>query len=166
MKKEKNAANVCDSLPVLDIQVPADTLELNMVLRPVEPVNGEPQYWPLFEQNNPEEHFGNMDFHFGGRGGKVKIKLTLDLSAVPGRDLEFTRSTSRKADGLLALTPDFKHQFTAKAKRVDGKYTQLVITVKDKETQPDNFAFYWLCETVDGGMHFVSGDPNARIEPQ
>ncbi|WP_299595339.1 hypothetical protein [uncultured Microbulbifer sp.] len=157
--------NYCDTLPVLDIQVPAEGVEIDMMLRPVEPEDGVAQYWPFYEACNPNELFGNMDFHFGGRGGKVKIKLTLDLSAVPERDLEFALSTGRKLDGLLALSPDFKHQFKANAKRVDGRYTQLNITVKDQDDKPDNFSFYWLCESVDGGMHFVSGDPNAKIDP-
>ncbi|AQQ66759.1 hypothetical protein Mag101_03220 [Microbulbifer agarilyticus] len=157
--------NYCDSLPSLDIQVPADDIDISMVLRPVEPVDGVPQYWPFYEADNPEELFGNMDFHFGGRGGKVKIKLTLDLSSVPGRDIEFALSTSRKLDGILALSPDFKHQFKTTAQRINGRYTELSIVVKDKEHIPDNFSFLWLCETVGEGMHFVSGDPRIIIIP-
>lgn len=157
--------NYCDSLPVLDVQVPAEGIEIDMMLRPVEPKDGVPQYWPFYEKCNPNELFGNMKFHFGGLGGKVIIKLKLDFSAVPGRDLEFALSTSRKLDGILALSSDFKHQFMTTAKRVDGRYTELKIVIKDKDNKPDNFKFLWLCESVDGGMHFVSGDPQAQYEP-
>ncbi|MCQ3828951.1 hypothetical protein HXX02_05810 [Microbulbifer elongatus] len=158
--------NYCDSLPELVVDVPAEGMEIDMMLRPVEPENGTAQYWPFYEKCNPNELFGNMDFKFGGRGGKVVINLTLDLSAVPGRDLEFALSTNRKLDGILALSPDFKHQFKTTAKRVNGRYTELKIVIKDKENKPDNFNFLWLCEAVDGGMHFVSGDPRALIEPR
>ncbi|WP_231758318.1 hypothetical protein [Microbulbifer elongatus] len=157
--------NYCDSLPELVVDVPAEGIEIDMMLRPVEPENGTAQYWPFYEKCNPNELFGNMDFKFGGRGGKLVINLTLDLSAVPGRDLEFALSTNRKLDGILALSPDFKHQFKTTAKRVNGRYTELKIVIKDKENKPDNFKFLWLCEAVDGGMHFVSGDPRAKLEP-
>ncbi|WP_153039115.1 hypothetical protein [Microbulbifer sp. Q7] len=156
--------NYCGSLPVLDVVVPEEGIEFSMVLQPVPPKDGASQYWPLFEVSNPNELFGNMKFHFRENSGVVKINLTLDVSKVPGRDLEFAISTSRKLDGLLALSPDFRHQFIARAKRVDGRYTKLKITIKDKEHIQDNFSFLWLCETVDGGMHYVSGDPDIQVD--
>ncbi|MCH9691899.1 MAG: hypothetical protein K0U59_07540 [Gammaproteobacteria bacterium] len=165
MIKEEVQKN-CDQLPVLQWQVPKNGLELNMILRPEEAVKGVAQYWPFYLENNPGEEFGHMAFRFGGRGGKVSITLTLDLSAVPGRDLEFCRSTNRNLDGLLALSPDFKHQFRAKAKRIDAKYTQLNIFIKDNAKIPDKFSFLWLCESVDTGMHFVSGDPGVHLDPE
>jgi len=157
--------SICDELPVLECDVPEEGLKLDLVLRPVEPVDGAPQYWPLYNAGNPEEHFGNMLFRIAGKG-VVTLKITLDLSAVPGRDLEFTRCRRGNLDGIIALSPDFRHQFKSRAKSVDGEYTKLVIKIRDKEHIPDNFSFLWLCEDSETGMHFVSGDPNAKIEPE
>ncbi|MFC6978143.1 hypothetical protein [Microbulbifer taiwanensis] len=107
-----------------------------------------------------------MRFRFGGNRGLVKLTITLDLSAVPGRELEFSNCGRGRLDGIIALSPDFRHQFWSRARRVRGEYTKLVIWIRDREDIPDNFAFLWLCEDVDTGMHFVSGDPMVRYEPE
>jgi hypothetical protein len=163
---DEEVAPNCSELPVLDCEVPKEGLQLALTLKPVEAVNGAAQYWPLFNADNPGEQFGNLCFHFGGNKGKVTLKVTLDLSAVPGRDLEFSRSRNGNLDGLVALSPDFRHQFKAKARRVNGKYTELEIRIRDKIEIPDNFAFLWFCEDVDTGMHFISGDPKIVVDPE
>lgn len=158
--------SLCDELPVLDCEVPREGLTLDLKLKPVNPVNGEPQYWPLYNESNPDEHFGNMRFRFCGNRGLVKLTITLDLSEVPGRELEFSNCGRGRLDGIIALSPDFRHQFWSRARRVRGEYTKLVIWMRDREEIPDNFSFLWLCEDVETGMHFVSGDPDARLEPK
>ncbi|MFC6978142.1 hypothetical protein [Microbulbifer taiwanensis] len=45
--------SVCNDLPVLECDVPREGIELDLVLQPREPVNGEPQYWPLYNAENP-----------------------------------------------------------------------------------------------------------------
>ncbi|MFA0811707.1 hypothetical protein [Microbulbifer epialgicus] len=155
----------CADLPVLECEVPKEGLKLDLVLQPREQKNGEPQYWPLFNADNPEEHFGNMHFNLH-EGGELTLKISLDLSEVFGRELEFVcYRQNYKLDGIIALSPDFRHQFRSRAKEVDGDYTKLVIKVKDKERIPDNFSFLWMCVDAETGMHFVSGDPNAVINP-
>ncbi|MCO1333574.1 hypothetical protein MO867_04390 [Microbulbifer sp. OS29] len=155
----------CADLPKLECEVPKEGLTLDLVLQPKEQVGGESQYWPLFNADNPEERFGNMHFSIA-QGGVLTLKITLDLSEVPGRELEFVRyHQNHKLDGIIALSPDFRHQFRARAKEVDGDYTKLVIKIKDKESIPDNFSFLWMCVDVETGMHFVSGDPEAVINP-
>ncbi|WP_299579724.1 hypothetical protein [uncultured Microbulbifer sp.] len=155
----------CADLPVLECEVPKEGLKLDLVLRPREQKDGEPQYWPLFNADNPEEHFGNMRFNIR-KGGVATLKITLDLSEVSGRDLEFVRyRQNHKLDGIIALSPDFRHQFRARAKEVDGDFTKLVIKIADKELIPDNFSFLWMCVDAETGMHFVSGDPYAVVSP-
>ncbi|BBM01895.1 hypothetical protein [Microbulbifer sp. GL-2] len=154
----------CADLPVLECEVPKEGLKLDLVLRPREPKDGELQYWPLFNAANPEEHFGNMRFKIQ-KGGVATLNVTLDLSEVSGRELEFARCHFHKLDGIIALTPDFRHQFRARAKRVEGEYTKLIIRIKDKAKIPDNFSFLWMCVDPETGMHFVSGDPDAVIDP-
>ncbi|WP_299948701.1 hypothetical protein [uncultured Microbulbifer sp.] len=154
----------CADLPVLECEVPKEGLKLDLVLRPREPVGGELQYWPLFNAANPEEHFGNMRFKIR-KGGVVTLKITLDLSEVPCRELEFARCHHHKLDGIIALSPDFRHQFRARARAVDGEYTKLVIKIRDKQHIPDNFSFLWMCVDPETGMHFVSGDPRAVVDP-
>lgn len=155
----------CADLPVLECEVPKEGLKLDLVLRPREQKDGEPQYWPLFNAANPEEHFGNMLFKIH-KGGVVTLRVSLDLSEVPGRELEFVRyKQSHKLDGIIALSPDFRHQFRARAREVDGEYTKLVIKIKDKERIPDRFNFLWMCVDPETGMHFVSGDPTAGVDP-
>ncbi|GAA5443347.1 hypothetical protein Misp06_01523 [Microbulbifer sp. NBRC 101763] len=155
----------CADLPVLECEVPKEGLKLDLVLRPREQKDGEPQYWPLYNAANPEEHFGNMRFKIY-KGGVLTLKVSLDLSEVPGRELEFVRyQQNHKLDGIIALSPDFRHQFRARAKEVDGDYTKLVIKIKDKDRIPDRFNFLWMCVDPETGMHFVSGDPEAGIDP-
>lgn len=157
----------CDELPVLDIEVPGCGKSLDLVLKPLNPGDdGKPQYWPLFNQDSPDEHFGNMRFRFCGERGLVKLNITLDLSEVPGRELEFSHCWRNGLDGIIALSPDFKHQFWARARWTPQGYTKLVIWIRDREEIPDNFSFLWLCEDVESGMHFVSGDPQAQIDPR
>lgn len=157
--------SICDDLPVLECDVPKEGIELDLVLQPREPVNGEPQYWPLYNADNPGEHFGNMHFKITGKG-VVTLKVTLDLSAVPSRDLEFAHCSRGNLDGIVALTPDFRHQFKSRTGLVDGEFTKLVIKIRDKEHIPDNFSFLWICEETETGMHFVSGDPKVAVQPE
>ncbi|WP_444907245.1 hypothetical protein ACJJIR_02695 [Microbulbifer sp. SSSA008] len=155
----------CADLPKLECEVPKEGLTLDLVLRPKEQVGGQTQYWPLFNADNPEEHFGNMHFKLD-KGAVLTLKVSLDLSDVKGRELEFVRySQNHKLDGLIALSPDFRHQFRARAKEVDGEFTKLVIKIKDKAEIPDRFNFLWMCVDQETGMHFVSGDPEAVIDP-
>ncbi|WP_444896068.1 hypothetical protein [Microbulbifer sp. SSSA005] len=155
----------CADLPVLDVKVPKEGLKLDLVLQPKEQEDGKPQYWPLFNAVNPEEHFGNMHFKIHKRA-VLTLEVTLDLSQVPGRELEFVRyRQNHKLDGLIALSPDFRHQFRARAKEVDGEFTKLIIKIRDREDIPDNFSFLWMCVDAETGAHFVSGDPEAQVDP-
>ncbi|WP_444918209.1 hypothetical protein [Microbulbifer sp. JMSA003] len=157
----------CAERPLLNLEVPKEGLTVELMLQPQEQVDKEAQYWPLFNAGNDseEEYFGNWNINIQS-GGVLTLKVTLDLSKVPGRNLEFVRyRQNHKLDGLIALTPDFRHQFRARAKEVEGEYTTLIIKIKDKEEIPDNFAFLWMCVDADTGMHFVSGDPEAAINP-
>ncbi|WP_444925938.1 hypothetical protein ACJJI4_17455 [Microbulbifer sp. TRSA002] len=155
----------CADLPKLECEVPKEGMTLDLVLQPKEQAGGETQYWPLFNADNPEEHFGNMSFTIA-QGGVLTLNVTLDSSEVPGRELEFVRYRQNyKLDGIIALSPDFRHQFRARAKNEDGDYTSLVIKIKDKQEIPDVFSFLWMCVDVETGMHFVSGDPHAEVNP-
>ena len=156
--------SVCDDLPVLECEVPRRGLKLDLVLKPVAPVDGEPQHWPLFNADNPDECFGNMKFRFRGHRGVVRLNITLDLSAVPDRELVFAGGCGGRLDGVIALSPDCRHQFVSR--RSWGDATRLVIRIRDKDEIPDNFSFLWLCEDVERRMHFVSGDPQVGYEPQ
>ncbi|AMX03285.1 hypothetical protein A3224_12475 [Microbulbifer thermotolerans] len=149
----------------MECDVPKEGLKLDLVLQPREPVDGKPLYWPLYNADNPDEHFGNMQFNFKGKG-VLTLKITLDQTEVPGRDLEFARFRRRKLDGIIALSPDFRHQFRSRARSVDGDYTKLVIKIRDKAHIPDNFSFLWICEDVETGMHFVSGDPKVAVRTE
>ncbi|WP_444934199.1 hypothetical protein [Microbulbifer sp. JTAC008] len=155
----------CDKKLPLDLEVPKEGMTLDLVLRPQEQKNNEPVYWPLHIEGTPGEEFGNMHFKIH-RKAELILRVKLDLSDVPGRELEFVRyRQGHKLDGLIALTPDFRHQFRARAREVDGDYTQLIIRIKDRADIQDRFNFLWMCVDPETGMHFVSGDPQAVVDP-
>lgn len=160
-------ANVCADLPPFEADLSvADTFDLT--LKPVAPVNGEPQYWPLFNNASPSEQFGNIVFKFNGQNKKITLNITLDTSAVEG--VEFTKANKGDFDGIVGLSPDFKQEFKSKAKKgSSNNYTNLEITAKvnvaSEAEDGNNFSFLWLCEMIDSGMNIVSGDPDAQYEP-
>ncbi|WP_346837483.1 hypothetical protein [Microbulbifer sp. SAOS-129_SWC] len=162
----ETVADKCAALPVFTAELAGDETErsYDLVLKPVNPVDGVDQYWPLFNSSSEGEQFGNMLFKFNGKKGTFVLNLTLDLSEVP--DLQFAKSTGHGQDGIKGITENFRHEFKAKAKKGDdGNYTLLQITVKNKDFEADTYTFLWQCTTADG-VDFVSGDPQAQYEPQ
>ena len=161
-------ANICAELPVFEADVNVND-SFDLTLKPVAPVNGEAQYWPLFNAANPSEQFGNIVFKFRGQNKSITLNITLDTSEVEG--IEFTKANKGDFDGIVGLSPEFKQEFKAKAKKgAENNYTQLTVTAAVKKSEQDDedgnsFSFLWLCETIDSGMNIVSGDPQAQYEP-
>lgn len=161
-------ATTCADKPtfVADVNV-NDTFDLT--LKPVAPVNGEAQYWPLYNAANPAEEFGDILFQFRGQSKQITLNITLDTSAVSG--IQFSKTNQGKFDGIVGLSPEFKQEFNTKtSKGEDGNYSKLEVTAKIKLAEQsddgNNFSFLWLCEMIDSGMNIVSGDPMAQLEPQ
>ena len=161
-------ANVCEELPTFeaDLNV-ADTFSLT--LKPLPPVNGEAQYWPLYNQASPSEQFGDILFKFNGQNKKITLNITLDTSELEG--VEFTKAYKGDFDGVVGLSPEFKQEFKSKAQKgADGNYSELKIAAKvnksDEDGDGNSFSFLWLCEMIDSGMNVVSGDPMARYDPE
>ncbi|WP_193161706.1 hypothetical protein [Microbulbifer hainanensis] len=162
----QSVADKCAELPVFNAELEGDETErsYDLVLKPVNPIDGVDQYWPLFNSGSEAEQFGNMLFKFNGKKGTFVLNLTLDLSEVP--DLQFAKSTGQGQDGIKGLTQNFKHEFKAQAeKNDDHKYTKLKVTIKNKDAEEDTYSFLWQCTTA-GGADFISGDPRAKIDPE
>ncbi|WP_160152496.1 hypothetical protein [Microbulbifer sp. ALW1] len=160
-------ANICADKPtfVADLNV-NDTFDLT--LKPVSPVNGEAQYWPLFNAANPGEEFGNILFQFRGQNKSITLNITLDTSEVEG--IQFTKTNQGNFDGIVGLSPEFKQEFNTKAsKGSDKNYSVLQVTAKIKSSEQaadgNDFSFLWLCQDINTEMNIVSGDPKAALDP-
>ena len=161
-------ANICADKPtfVADLNV-NDTFDL--ILKPVAPINGEAQYWPLYNAANPGEEFGNILFQFRGQNKKITLNITLDTSEVEG--IQFTKTNRGNFDGIVGLSTDFKQEFSTKVGKPKGgaDYTELTvkasILASELADAGNNFSFLWLCEMIDSGMNIVSGDPDAEYDP-
>ena len=159
-------ANICADKPtfVADLNV-SDTFSLT--LKPVAAIDGEDQYWPLYNAASPGEEFGNMLFKFNGKNGTFTLNITLDTSEVA--DATFV-DNSGNLDGVVGLSPNFKHEFKSKVDKKSGA-TQLEITIKNKDNKRDEdaikdiFSFLWLCQSPAMSGQFKSGDPDAQVEP-
>jgi len=164
----ENSEIKCADLPTLDWDFPEQGRKIKLVLKPMPARNGVPQYWQLTEEGNqnPSEAFGNMNFKIKKDTGALTLKVTLDTSEFGVEDLQFVDFDSHKQlDGIIALSPDFKHQFRTRVKPgSDGKV--LKIKVWDVEDVADDFSFLWFCYSPSLDAHFVSGDPKAQLEPQ
>ncbi|WP_406828263.1 hypothetical protein [Microbulbifer sp. ARAS458-1] len=162
-----SAEQKCADLNTLNWNFPEDGRKIKLVLKPKPAANGIPQYWQLNEVGNlsPDEAFGNMDFKIKRDEGALTLIVTLDTSEFGIDDLQFTDLSGRgQMDGIVALTPNFKHQFRSRVKKgSDGK--TLRIKIWDVEEVPDDFSFLWFCYSPSLDAHFVSGDPRTRIEP-
>ncbi|WP_237062686.1 hypothetical protein [Microbulbifer zhoushanensis] len=163
----ENSEIKCADLKTLEWNFPEQGRKIDLVLKPMPAKNGVPQYWQLNEAGNldPSEAFGNMDFKIKSGQGALTLNVTLDSSEFGVDDLQFMDFEScKQLDGIIPLSPDFRHQFRTRVKNNSGG-KELKIKIWDVEEVADDFSFLWFCYSPSLNVHFVSGDPNALIDP-